>query len=113
MTVFRTLAIAAGALALAAGPALAVTVANGGDSPKKVVVDLGEQETEHAIEAGATAKLACPEGCELRIVGLGYGWAATAGDTLSIGKDGLMSYGPAKEARNETDGKVGPKTAVD
>lgn len=111
----RTFAVAAAALMLAAGPALAVTVTNQSDKAMSLTVDLGDNEPKTDVAPGATAKVDCPEGCELRVPTFSYGLAATSGDKVLIGKDGVLVHEgqtAAKEARNDKDGKAG-KTAVD
>lgn len=102
----RRITIAA-AMTLAAGPALAVTVTNQSDKPLAVTVDLGATEPKTDIAAGATTKIECPEGCELRVPTMSYGLAATRGDKVMIGKDGLLAYQDQAAAK---DGKSGAKT---
>lgn len=104
-------AIAFGALTLAAAPAFAVTVTNGAEKAHKVTVDLGNDEPVTEIAPGKSAKLECPEGCELRVDALSYGYPAAAGDKLTIKKDGTLAYAgqeDPQEARNDT-GKAGKK----
>lgn len=113
-TFAKTLAVALGAAAFAAGPALAVTVTNQSDKAWELTADLGEKEPKTKIDAGKSAKIECPEGCELRInSGNSYGLSATAGDKVVVGKDGMLAHSDAadKEAKNET-GKSGSKTSA-
>ncbi|GLK75493.1 hypothetical protein GCM10008171_07470 [Methylopila jiangsuensis] len=87
----------------AAGPALAVSVSNMSDKAMEVTADLGENEPKTKIDAGKTVKIDCPEGCELRVPTISYGLAATKGDKVVIGKDGVLAYeGQEQEARNDT-----------
>lgn len=80
------------AVTLAAGPALAVTVDNKTDKALEVTADLGATEPKIKVEAGKSAKLDCPEGCEVRAVGLNsYGLSAKTGDKLVI-KDGMLAH---------------------
>lgn len=109
MTHFKTIAAAAAALMLAAGPALAVTVSNQSDKAMTVTVDLGATEPKTEIPAGKSATLDCPEGCELRVPTVSYGLAAKSGEKVTIGKDGFLAYEGQKaatEARNDADGKA-------
>jgi len=114
LTFARVATLSIGALALTAAPALAVSVANQTDKPVEVTVDLGATEPKTNIEAGKTAKLDCPEGCEIRAVGLNsYGVGAKAGDKLVI-KDGMLGFEgsmSAADAGSKDKGKS--KTKVD
>ncbi|RXF74588.1 hypothetical protein [Hansschlegelia zhihuaiae] len=93
-----TVALAVGATLLAAGPALAVTVANETDKALEVTADLGAQEPKTKIEPGKSAKLDCPEGCEIRVEALNsYGVAAKTGAKLVI-KDGMLKHADAAKA---------------
>lgn len=88
-------AVAFGVTMLAAGPALAVTVANETDKALEVTVDLGAQEPKTRIDAGKSTKLDCPEGCEIRVEALNsYGVAAKTGAKLVI-KDGKLQHADA------------------
>jgi hypothetical protein len=88
-------ALALGATMLAAGPALAVTVANETDKAHEVTVDLGDQEPKTKIDAGKSAKLDCPGGCEVRVQALNsYGVPAKTGAKLVI-KDGMLQHADA------------------
>ncbi|MFD1701754.1 hypothetical protein ACFSCV_01940 [Methylopila henanensis] len=110
MTMFgaKTLAAAVvGAGALVAGPALAVTVTNQSDKAHEITVDLGSEEPKTKIDAGKSATVDCPDGCEVRGGPFAYGLAATKGDKIVIGKDGMLAYegqATSTEARND-DGK--------
>lgn len=112
----RMTALSIGTAALMAGPALAVTVTNQTDKAHEVTADLGATEPKTNIEAGKSAKLDCPEGCEVRAVGLNsYGVMAKSGEKLVI-KDGMLGFEGAKstvEAKNDKDGKAKSKTKVD
>lgn len=102
MAFIKTVGFAA-ALALAAGPALAVTVSNQSDKTQTVTVDLGNEEPKTEIAPGKSATLDCPEGCELRATSTSYGLPAQKGDKVVIGKDGILAYeGSSREASNET-----------
>jgi hypothetical protein len=95
----RFLATAIGAAVFAAGPALAVTVTNQSDKAHEVTVDLGAEEPKTNIEAGKSAKVDCPEGCEIRVVaGSSYGIAAKPDDKIVIGKDGMLMHEGQKAA---------------
>lgn len=99
----RTTAIAAG-FAFIATPALAVTIDNMTDKALEVTVDLGATEPKVKVEAGKSAKLDCPEGCEVRAVDLNsYGVTAKIGDKLVI-KDGMIAF--AEGAAGKTNSKV-------
>ncbi|MDR4306492.1 hypothetical protein IHQ68_07670 [Chelatococcus sambhunathii] len=91
-TTVKTAALGFAAMALAAGPALAVTVQNPTDKALEVVADLGATEPKVTVEPGKSAKLDCPEGCEVRAIGLNsYGVSAKTGDKLTV-KDGALAY---------------------
>lgn len=88
----KSAALGLAALALAAGPALAVTVQNPMDKPLEVTADLGATEPKITVDPGKSAKLDCPEGCEVRAVGLNsYGVSAKTGDRLTV-KDGVLAF---------------------
>ncbi len=88
----KSAALGFAVLALAAGPALAVTVQNPTDKPLEVTADLGASEPKVTVDAGKSAKLDCPEGCEVRAVGLNsYGVSAKTGDKLTV-KDGALAF---------------------
>jgi hypothetical protein len=106
--------LAAGVLSMAAAPALALTVTNRADKAHEVTVDLGTEEPKTTIEAGASKKLECPDGCEVRVTGMGYGLAAKDGEKVAIGQNGMLAYDEATtEARNETGGASGAKSKAD
>jgi hypothetical protein len=92
MTILGRALLAAAALTLAAGPALALTVANRHDKALEVTTDLGMEEPKTKVDAGQSAKLDCPNGCELRVPTMSYGLAAKEGDKVVIGKDGMLAY---------------------
>lgn len=69
---------------LAATPALAITVTNQDKSERTLTVDKGEAQTNQTLAAGASAEVECKEGCELRVVGSGYGRPVNTGDKLVI-----------------------------
>lgn len=95
----RMMVLALGAATFAAGPALAVTVTNQSDKAHEVTVDLGSEEPKTNIEAGKSAKLDCPEGCEIRAVaGSSYGIAAKSDDKIVISKNGMLMYEGQKAA---------------
>lgn len=109
-------ALAIGFGLLAAGPAFAVSVTNQSDKAHEITIDLGATEPTTKVDAGKSAKLDCPEGCELRVPSVSYGLAATAGEKVVIGKDGMLAYqdgAAAKDAKNETGEKAKSKTMVD
>lgn len=86
------LALAFGMATFAAAPALAVTVANQTDKPLELTIDLGAEEPTKTVEAGKSLKVDCPEGCEIRAVGLNsYGVSAKTGENLVI-KDGMLQH---------------------
>lgn len=91
----RITTLAIGAVALAAGPALAVTVANPTDKALEITADHGEKEAKTSIDAGKSAKIDCAEGCEIRAVGLNsYGVSVKTGDSLTV-KDGMLQHAEA------------------
>ncbi|MBB3972259.1 hypothetical protein [Hansschlegelia beijingensis] len=102
--------LAAGGLALAAGPALALTVTNQSDQAQEITVDLGNDEPKTKIEAGKSANLACPEGCEVRVTGMSYGLSANDGDKVIVGKDLRLSFADGAQAANGAGDKAGKKT---
>ncbi|MFJ5488580.1 hypothetical protein ACIKTA_13650 [Hansschlegelia beijingensis] len=102
--------LAAGGLALAAGPALALTVTNESDKAQEITVDLGNDEPKTKIEAGKSANLSCPEGCEVRVVGMGYGLPAKDGDKIVVDKDLKLSYADGAQAANQAGDKSGKAT---
>ena len=111
-TFAKTFAVALGAAAFAAGPALAVTVTNQSDKAWEITADLGEKEPKTKIDAGKSAKIDCPEGCELRIdSGNSYGLSAAAGDKVVVGKDGMLAYADAQAKPGS--GKGDAKTVTD
>lgn len=106
-TFARIAAIAVGATAIAAGPALAVTVANPTDKALEITADHGEKEAKTSIDAGKSAKIDCADGCEIRAVGLNsYGVSVKPGDSLTV-KDGMLQHaeagGAAKGKSKKTD----------
>lgn len=105
---FATLAAALGAATVLGGPALAVTVTNQDAKEHTLTVDRGVQEDQQKLAAGASAKVTCPERCEFRVVGMGYGRTAGAGDTLVIGKGGLIQF--TSEAVREKAAEAGAGT---
>jgi len=56
-------------LLILVGPAAALSVTNTDDTPHKIVLTLGDQKSEHVVEAGATLELDCDEGCSLSVEG--------------------------------------------
>ncbi|WP_020178577.1 hypothetical protein [Methylopila sp. M107] len=91
-TFARAAGLGFAALVLAAAPALAVTVNNPTDKALEITADLGATEPKVKIEAGKSAKVDCPDGCEIRAVDLNsYGVSAKPGDKLTI-KDGVLAY---------------------
>lgn len=91
----RIAALAIGATALAAGPALAVTVANPTDKALEITADHGAKEAKTNIDAGKSAKIDCADGCEIRAVGLNsYGVSVKPGDSLTV-KDGSLQHADA------------------
>lgn len=112
MTFAKSMVLALGATAFAAAPALAVTVANQFDKAVEVTADLGEKEPKTTIEAGKSAQIDCPGGCELRVnTGNSYGLAAASGQSVVIGKDGMLSHAGDQQASSEKGEKS--KTEVD
>lgn len=111
-TIARSFALALAAVTFAAAPALAVTVTNQTDKAHEITVDLGATEPKTSIDAGKSAKLDCPEGCELRInSGNAYGLSAAKGDKVVIGKDGMLAHGGAATETKAEKGKS--KTMAD
>lgn len=102
MTRIATLVAAMSATAVFVSPALAVTVTNQDAAEHTLTVDRGVQEDQQKLAAGASAQIKCPERCEFRVVGMGYGRTAGDGDKLVIAKGGLIQFqsemAPAKEA---------------
>lgn len=102
MTFAKAAVLAFGATAFAAAPAFAVTVANKFDKAVEVTADLGAEEPVTKIEAGKSAQINCPGGCELRVnTGNSYGLAATSGQSVEIGKDGMLSHAGDAQASND------------
>lgn len=83
--------IAGAALAavLLASPALAMTITNRDASPHTVMIQKGEDESEHALDAGAVLEDACEEGCMVRLGESGEDVAAQAEDQFVI-QDGAL-----------------------
>lgn len=102
MTFAKAAVLALGATAFAAAPAFAVTVANKFDKAVEVTADLGAEEPKTTIEAGKSAQINCPGGCELRVnTGNAYGLAATAGQSVEIGRDGMLVHAGDAQASND------------
>lgn len=115
LRIAQVAAVSIGAVALAAGPALAVSVSNQTDKAVEVTADLGANEPKTNVEAGKTAKIDCPEGCEIRAPGLNsYGVSAKSGDKLVI-KDGMLGFEGSVAAADAggKEGKGKAKTMVD
>lgn len=90
---------------------MAVTVANKFDKAVEVTADQGVEEPKTTIEAGKTAQIDCPGGCELRVnTGNSYGLAAQPGQSVVIGKDGMMSHAADQQASNDKAEKSKTKT---
>jgi hypothetical protein len=109
-------AIALGASVIAAGPAFALTVTNKTDKAQDVTVDRGAEEPVTKVEAGKSATIECPEGCELRAVGINsYGISAEPQDKIVISQDGLMyeSQMTTADAGEKSGDKSKPKTMAD
>lgn len=77
---------------LLTAPALAVTVINMDGKDHVLTTDRGVQEDKETIAAGASATIKCPEQCEFRVQGMGYGRTAESGDKLVIGKGGMIQF---------------------
>ena len=112
MTFAKSMVLALGATAFAAAPALAVTVANKFDKAVEVTADRGAEEPTTKIEAGKSAQIDCPGGCELRVnTGNSYGLTASSGQSVVIGKDGMLAHagdqqaasGKAEKSKTKTD----------
>lgn len=94
----RIAALAIGAVALSAAPALAVTVMNQTDKALEITADLGAEEPTTNVEAGKSAKIQCPEGCEIRATSLNsYGLMAKSGDKI-VAKNGTLAYAGSEDA---------------
>lgn len=79
----KTVLAASAVVALAAGPALALTVTNKNTKEHAIGLDLGNQESVHKIPAGqsVTFKNECDEGCG--VTGpWGFSWMAKTGDKI-------------------------------
>jgi len=112
MTLAKSMVVALGATAFAAAPAFAVTVANSFDKPVEVTADLGASEPKTTIEAGKSAQIDCAGGCELRVnTGNSYGLSVASGQSVVIGKDGILAYGGDQQASSDKGGKS--KTKMD
>ena len=101
--------LAVSAMTFAAAPALALTVANQSDKAQEITVDRGADEPRTKIDAGKSANLECPGGCEVRVVGMGYGLPARDGDKIVVGKDLLLSYADQEQASSDEAAASGAK----
>ncbi len=90
---------------LLATPALAVTVTNLDGKDHVLTADRGVQEDQHKIAAGASAQIACPERCEFRVQGMGYGRTAESGDKLVIAKGGMIQFQSEAKPDKSADAK--------
>lgn len=94
---FGTIGFVFAASLFLAAPAHSVTVTNLDGKDHVLTTDRGVQEDKDTIAAGASATIACPERCEFRVQGMGYGRTAGSGDKLVIAKGGMIQLqGEAK-----------------
>lgn len=89
MSVLKVAGAAVAVLVLVSTQALSMTVTNRDTKEYTVVIQKGDNETEHALPAGGTVEDACDEGCQVRIAGIEGEVSAQTADRYVI-QDGAL-----------------------
>ena len=89
MSVLKVLGVALATTVLVSSHALALTVTNRDTSPYTVTIQKGDNESEHALDAGQSLNEACEEGCVIRLSGVEGEHSAQNADKFFI-QDGAL-----------------------